>query len=81
MAHDILFQPIRIGPVDIKNRLALTPTNNLFSVNHIAAEKSLGFYAARAKGGLGLIIFEATFVYDEVFDTSSPQPPSHQVFG
>ncbi|MBW2061801.1 MAG: hypothetical protein JRI95_09600 [Deltaproteobacteria bacterium] len=27
MRHEILFQPIRIGPVEIKNRLVLAPTN------------------------------------------------------
>ncbi len=60
MKHDILFEPVRIGTVDLKNRLVLAPTNTNFSDNHLVGDQSLGWYLARAKGGLGLLVFEAT---------------------
>ncbi len=58
--HDILFEPITIGPVEIRNRLALAPTNTNYSDNHLVGDQSLAWYATRARGGLGLLIFEAT---------------------
>lgn len=60
MKHEILFEPITIGPLEIKNRLALAPTNTNFSNNHLVGDQSLAWYATRARGGLGLLIFEAT---------------------
>jgi 2,4-dienoyl-CoA reductase-like NADH-dependent reductase (Old Yellow Enzyme family) len=60
MNHDILFEPIKIGKVELKNRLVLAPTNTNFSNNHLAGDQTVAWYAARAKGGLGLLVFEAT---------------------
>lgn len=61
MAFDALFRPIKIGPVEIKNRLAAAPMNTMFAENTggIVNEQVLAYYAARAKGGVGLIITEA----------------------
>jgi 2-enoate reductase len=61
MAFETLFQPIKIGPVEIKNRLAAAPMNTMFSENTggIVNEQILAYYAARAKGGVGLVITEA----------------------
>ncbi len=70
MSYEILFQPGHIGPIEIKNRLALAPTNTNFSDNHIAGDQTLAWYAARAKGGLGLVIFEATPISPEAAKTS-----------
>jgi 2,4-dienoyl-CoA reductase-like NADH-dependent reductase (Old Yellow Enzyme family) len=60
LKYDILFEPITIGSIEIKNRLVLAPTNTNFSNNHLVGDQSLAWYAARARGGLGLLIFEAT---------------------
>lgn len=70
MAHEALFEPITIGPVEVKNRLALAPTNTNYSDKHLAGDQTLAWYAARARGGLGLIIFEATPVSPEAAETS-----------
>ncbi|HEY9160413.1 MAG TPA: NADH:flavin oxidoreductase [Desulfomonilia bacterium] len=47
---------IKIGPVELKNRIALAPMNETMSgVNGEATEQMLAYFAARAKGGAGLV--------------------------
>ncbi len=55
-----LLSPIEIKGVEIKNRIALAPMNTLFSMDNrgYVNEQILAYYAARAKGGCGLIITE-----------------------
>lgn len=55
-----LFEPIPIGGVTIKNRIAMAPMNTVFSMNNLGYvnEQIMAYYAARAKGGVGLIISE-----------------------
>lgn len=65
-----LFQPIRLGGVDIRNRLYMTahglgyavpdPENPRFS---LPSDRHLHYYAERARGGVGLIIQESTVVH------------------
>ncbi len=58
--HAELFQPITIGNVEIKNRIVMAPMNTIFSMDNLGYvnEQILAYYAARAKGGVGLIISE-----------------------
>ncbi len=55
-----LFEPIRIGTCEIKNRIVMAPMNTLFSMNNLGYvnEQIMAYYAARAKYGTGLIISE-----------------------
>ncbi len=55
-----LLSPIEIKGVEIKNRIALAPMNTLMSMDNrgYVNEQILAYYAARAKGGCGLIITE-----------------------
>lgn len=63
MDYDILFKPIKIGDVEIKNRLAMAPMNMVYSdPDGYCSEQWLAWYAARARGGFGLIITDATVV-------------------
>jgi 2,4-dienoyl-CoA reductase-like NADH-dependent reductase (Old Yellow Enzyme family) len=51
-----LLSPIRIGPIELKNRIGLAPMNETMSgVNGEATEQMLSYFAARAKGGAGLV--------------------------
>jgi 2,4-dienoyl-CoA reductase-like NADH-dependent reductase (Old Yellow Enzyme family) len=51
-----LLSPIKIGPVELKNRIALAPMNETMSgVDGEATEQMLSYFAARAKGGTGLV--------------------------
>ncbi len=51
-----LLSPIKIGPIELKNRIALAPMNETMSgVDGEATEQMLSYFAARAKGGAGLV--------------------------
>ncbi|HVN72939.1 MAG TPA: NADH:flavin oxidoreductase [Desulfomonilia bacterium] len=51
-----ILSPIKIGPVEVKNRIALAPMNETLSgVNGEATEQMLSYFAARAKGGTGIV--------------------------
>ena len=68
MAYTKLFRPIKIGPVEIRNRIAMAPMNTLFSENNLGyvfGDQIPAYYAARAKGGTGLIITEAVITSKE----------------
>jgi len=53
---DHLLSPIKIGPVELKNRIALAPMNETLSDGDgRASEQMISYFAARAKGGTGLI--------------------------
>jgi len=59
MSTDILFEPIQIGNVELKNRIAMSPMNMGYTgPEGYASEQSNAWYAARARGGFGLIITE-----------------------
>lgn len=51
-----LLAPIKVGPVDLKNRIALAPMNETLSDGGgRATEQLISYFGARAKGGTGLI--------------------------
>ena len=61
-----LFDPIQIKGLTLKNRLVMPPMANGFGAEDGAAgDKHIAHYTARAKGGVGLIIIEHTFVSKE----------------
>lgn len=53
-----LFEPIKIGSIEISNRIAMAPMVTSYSDRGSVSEQQLAYYAARAKGGVGLIITE-----------------------
>lgn len=58
-----LFQPIKIGSMVVKNRIAMPPMgSNLSSFANEITEASVAWYAERAAGGVGLIIVEDTTI-------------------
>lgn len=63
MDFDALFEPLEIGDVTIKNRIALAPMNMGYTGPYgFPSQESLAWYATRARGGFGLIITEATVI-------------------
>ncbi|MCD8013158.1 MAG: NADH:flavin oxidoreductase [Lachnospiraceae bacterium] len=59
MNTDVLFQPIQIGNVELKNRIAMSPMNMGYTgPDGYASEQTNAWYATRARGGFGLIITE-----------------------
>ncbi|AQR93424.1 NADH:flavin oxidoreductase [Clostridium saccharoperbutylacetonicum] len=59
MNTSVLFEPIQIGNVELKNRIAMSPMNMGYTGSEgYASEESNAWYATRARGGFGLIITE-----------------------
>jgi len=62
-----LFSPIKIGAMEVKNRIAMAPmTTNWAPADGSVPDKMIDYLEARARGGVGLIIFE-TVTVDERF--------------
>jgi 2,4-dienoyl-CoA reductase-like NADH-dependent reductase (Old Yellow Enzyme family)/thioredoxin reductase len=61
-----LFQPMKIGKLEIKNRLVVPPMHSGSATKeHLFSEQSFNYFAARAKGGFGLVIPEFLCVSKE----------------
>lgn len=58
-----LFSPIRIGKLEVKNRIVMAPmTTNWAPADGTVSQKMIDYWETRAKGGVGLIIFEVVTV-------------------
>ena len=56
----------RIGSVTLKNRLVMPAMVTGFAnTSGEVTQQLIGYYVARAKGGVGLIIIEATYITEE----------------
>ncbi|MBI2918925.1 MAG: FAD-dependent oxidoreductase [Chloroflexi bacterium] len=63
MAHfEHLFQPGRIGSLEVKNRLVMAPMVTWSSADACVSDAHVAFYRERAEGGVGLIIVQATTI-------------------
>ena len=67
-----LFKPIKIGTLELKNRIggACTTTGGA-DINGYITENAISTYAARAAGGAGFISIECTFASDWGAKTTS----------
>ena len=58
-----LFEPFRLGELELKNRIVMPPmVTNYGSADGFVTEQLKDYYAARARGGTSLIIVEAICV-------------------
>lgn len=58
-----LFQPIKIGNMDVRNRLVVPPMGTNYANNDgTVSQRTIDYYTERAKGGFGLITIEVTAV-------------------
>ncbi len=65
MSYDMLFSPMKIGNVEIKNRIVMAPMCMGFGqYNGCATKTMMDYYEERAKGGVGLIFTEITRIND-----------------
>ncbi|MFH1483477.1 MAG: NAD(P)/FAD-dependent oxidoreductase [Chloroflexota bacterium] len=63
MERKALFEPLPLGAIRLKNRLVMAPMGtNYASPTGEVTERLLDYYEERARGGVGLIIVEATCV-------------------
>lgn len=57
-----LFSPIQIGETTVKNRVFMPPVSTNLAKKGYVTDELVAHYAARAKGGVGLIVTEVTTV-------------------
>ncbi|HYX87293.1 MAG TPA: FAD-dependent oxidoreductase [Gaiellales bacterium] len=60
---DRLFSPLELGPVTIPNRVVSTSHQTSLVHDHLPTEDLVAYHRARAAGGAGLIVVEATAVH------------------
>jgi len=59
----LLFTPIHIGKLEVKNRIVLPPMGTgLGTEDGQVTKRMINYYEERAKGGVGLIIVEISAV-------------------
>jgi mycofactocin system FadH/OYE family oxidoreductase 2 len=74
-----LFSPLKIGSVEVKNRISFQPHLTNFAVNQLPSERQMYYWGERAKGGAGLIITEEMSVhptdmaYEKLIDVYHPE--------
>jgi len=77
MSFDALFEPIEIGNVTLKNRIAMSPMNMGFTgPNGYHGDQNTAWYAMRARGGFGLIITECVVMNPHRWQGSESLNPS-----
>jgi 2,4-dienoyl-CoA reductase (NADPH2) len=52
----LLFEPIRLGRIEAKNRILMPSLGTLFSMDQKLNERHVRFYERRAEGGAGIIV-------------------------
>ena len=58
-----VFELLRVGPIELPNRLALAPVKTAFGGGDgMVTDRHIAYYRCRAQGGAGLIILEPLFV-------------------
>ncbi|MCK8074638.1 FAD-dependent oxidoreductase [Vibrio sp. 1CM2L] len=75
--HNVLFEPMKIGSLELKNRYSMAPMGTLGCVDGDGAYNSRGveYYVARARGGVGLIITGVQMVENELEQFPMPSLP------
>jgi len=75
--YKVLFEPIKIGKLEIKNRFVLAPMGpgGLCNPDGSFNERGEEFYVERAKGGTGLIMTGVTMVENDIEKCALPSMP------
>ncbi|MGF1700433.1 FAD-dependent oxidoreductase [Photobacterium makurazakiensis] len=75
--HRVLFEPMKIGSLVLKNRYSMAPMGTLGCVDNDGAynQRGVEYYVARAKGGVGLIITGVQMVENELEQFPMPSLP------
>lgn len=65
-----LFSPLALGPVEIQNRIVSTAHQTTLVHDNLPTDDFVAYHEARARGGVGLIVLEATAVHPSGLLTS-----------
>ncbi|MGB6065868.1 MAG: FAD-dependent oxidoreductase [Desulfomonilaceae bacterium] len=60
-----LFEPISVGPMSLSNRVVMTAMHLNYTPDGEVTDRFIDFYAARARGGAGLIIIGGAEIDDQ----------------
>ncbi len=71
---DVLFRPLQIGSMSLKNRIAMAPMTRGFAMNGDVDQSHSDYYRRRAEGGTGLVITEGVAV-DRPASRNEPNVP------
>lgn len=72
--HDVLFEPMRLGALRLKNRIVMAPMGTALEDGGHVTDAAVAYYVRRARGGVGTITVEGCLVsaYSE-----GPEPRIH----
>ncbi|MET0191362.1 MAG: NAD(P)/FAD-dependent oxidoreductase [Pseudonocardia sediminis] len=70
-AHDVLFTPVALGPLTLRNRLVMAPMGTCLDESGHITDDTIAYYVRRAQGGVGAITVEGCLVSA---DTVGPEP-------
>lgn len=75
--YENLFEPIKIGKLEIKNRFSMAPMGpgGLCDADGTFNERGVEYYVERAKGGTGLIMTGVTMVENDIEKCNLPSMP------
>jgi mycofactocin system FadH/OYE family oxidoreductase 2 len=79
MMFPYLFSPLKLGTVEVKNRISFQPHLTNLAVGNLPSERQMYYWGERAKGGAGLIITEEMSVhptdmaYEKLIDVYHPE--------
>jgi mycofactocin system FadH/OYE family oxidoreductase 2 len=74
-----LFSPLKLGTVEVKNRISFQPHLTNLAIGNLPSERQMYYWGERAKGGAGLIITEEMSVhptdmsYEKLIDVYHPE--------
>ncbi|MEJ6009339.1 NADH:flavin oxidoreductase [Novosphingobium aquae] len=71
---DILFRPLQVGSMTVKNRIAMAPMTRGFAMGGDVGQPHVDYYRRRAEGGTGLLITEGVVV-DRPASRNEPNVP------
>src|SRR5258708_964820 len=61
--QSMLFQPLRVGPRETRNRILFGSHTTNLARNNLLSQQHADYYVARAKGGAGMIVLEEHIVH------------------
>src|SRR5690554_1618893 len=69
--YDVLFEPMKIGKLEIKNRIGMAPMapSGMITPDNCFNQRAVEYYVERARGGAGLIITGGMEVENEIEQT------------